>query len=82
MATKIIDLGLAGPDDPIYKSGLIMSSVLGPGELTKNSRKNTDGESPSSAQAGPNDPNDPEPAMKGAREALERAGMELASRDR
>ena len=46
---KGIDLGLAGPDNPIYKGGLRVSSVLGSSELIKNSPTNTDGAS-SSAQ--------------------------------
>lgn len=64
MAT-IIDRGLAGPDNPIYKGGLKVSSVLGPSALTKNSPKSTAGEKPASA------PSDPMlPAMDGMEAAM------------
>ncbi len=43
---KVIDLGLAGPDDPIYKGGLRVSSVLGPSALIANSPRGTDGTDP------------------------------------
>lgn len=46
---KIIDRGLAGPDNPIYKGGLRVSSVLGRGALTKSSPKSMAGEKPASA---------------------------------
>lgn len=71
---KIIDRGLAGPDDPIYKGGLRVSSVPGSSVLTKNSPKSTGGENPALA------PDDPEPEMKTAREAYEHQAMALASK--
>lgn len=40
---KIIDRGLAGPDDPIYKGGLRVSSVPGSSVLTRNSQASTAG---------------------------------------
>jgi hypothetical protein len=43
---KCIDLGMAGPDDPIYKGGLRVSSVLGPSVLTETSPSGTDGTDP------------------------------------
>ena len=62
---KILSETHAGPDDPIYKGGLRVSSVLGPSALTKNSPGNTDGTSPSSAPNDPTlfDPNKPAPAV-------------------
>lgn len=56
----IIEEYHAGPDDPIYKGGLRVSSVLGPSALTKNSQKSTDGAAPASAQ-----PDPMQPAMDG-----------------
>lgn len=43
---KVIDLGLAGPDDPIYKGGLRVSSVLGPSALLESSPSGSDGDDP------------------------------------
>ncbi len=43
---KVIDRGLAGPDHPIYKGGLRVSSVLGPSALIANSPNDTDGIDP------------------------------------
>ena len=63
---KIIDRGLAGPDDPIYKGGLRVSSVLGPSALTKNSQTSTAGEIPDSAQA------EPEPDQQAIFDRLEK----------
>lgn len=62
----------AGPDDPIYKGGLRVSSVLGPSALTKNSPKSTDGAEPDSA------PSDP---MRPLIDAVERHLMELAGKE-
>ena len=63
---KVTDLGLAGPDDPIYKGGLRVSSVLGPSALTKNSQRSTAGEIPDSAQS------EPEPDQQAIFERLEK----------
>ena len=75
-----------GPDDPLVKAYQAQIASLGtvrhPSQLAAlNSEKNDSyhgavlNKEPSSAQA------DPEPEMKAAREAYERRGMELASRE-
>jgi hypothetical protein len=54
---KVIDLGSAGPDDPIYKSGLRVNSLPASKPVTDTSRKSTDGGLPQPAL--PTDLEDP-----------------------
>lgn len=69
---KILSETHAGPDDPIYKGGLRVSSVLGSSALTKSSPTGTDGASPVSA---------PDDSMRPMADALERHLMEFASKE-
>lgn len=43
---KVIERGLAGPDDPIYKGGLRVSSLPVLNESTSDSQNDTDGTDP------------------------------------
>jgi len=62
---RILSESHAGPDDPIYKGGLRVSSVLGPSALIKNSPKSMAGEKPASAASDPM-----LPAMNGMEAAM------------
>jgi hypothetical protein len=50
---KGTDLGSAGPDHPVYKSGLTVNSVPGLRSSTGTSRKSTAGGAPQSAEPSP-----------------------------
>lgn len=73
----IIEEYHAGPDDPIYKGGLRVSSVLGPSALTKNSQKGTDGAAPASAQ-----PDPMQPAADAIEAYLKQGAMPLPNTDK
>ena len=57
---KIIDLGWAKPDDPIYSSGPMIIFRPQLTELTSDTQTNTDGDRPAGSSATPQKPAQPQ----------------------